>query len=154
MTLASYADFGRIRLVALAPNDLEVEHFERWEYMGRTWVGEAIGFSDVLQLTADPAVTRCVSIDLVALPLNGQKAVFDAVGLSLTHGMALESVCDSLGVKPTSSQAFVADRRSYCFHIGNCEPYRVYCTVHREFGLIHVAILRMDCAAFPEQRKK
>lgn len=137
MKLPSYEDFGALRLKAFVSRG--VRALQNWEYADERWVGEAIGFTEILRLERDPEVVRSVAVALVDLPERVQAALLGAIGLPLRRGMTLGQITRVLG-KPTGTHKFVPDRTTYEFRVGS-PRYRVSCTILAEGGLIYVTML-------------
>lgn len=136
--MISHEEFGKLRLAPFAEGH-HVDLLDDWEYMGDTWVGEAIGFTEWLRRKSDPDVLGALSLDLVDLPSRTAAAVMKRVGLPLRRGMTLESIQAVLGA-PRQTRVFVADRRTYEFKHGHPDSFSVGCTLLHEGGLVHLTI--------------
>ncbi|MEU6077038.1 hypothetical protein [Micromonospora sp. NPDC047074] len=134
----SHDAFGRLRLADF----IAAEHLEQlhgWEYLGRSWVGEASGFTEWLRLESAPEVTLSIAIDLVALPESTVQSMINALRLPLRARQSQQEITSALG-KPSGTQRFVRDRVTLIFRIGAAEPYELSCTVHEEQGLIYLTM--------------
>lgn len=117
----------------------EVVRLENWEFQGRTWVGEAVGFTEWLCLEDDPAVLRSLSLDLLSLPEDVGRAMLSRLELPLAQGMTMQELEGLLG-RPISSAHFVAARASSRFRTAGSEAFDIDCTVSDEAGLIYVVV--------------
>jgi hypothetical protein len=159
MKLISYDKFGKLRLSDFFPGKKlskdpkdpgeakrfqeQIVELDNWEFMNKLWIGEAIGFTEWLRLRDDPTVLRSISIDFSDLPGKVSKAILKRIDLALRPGMTLDEIKKLLG-KPTKSEAFVKDRKSFSFSSGDKEKYLIDCTIHDSDGLIYLVILRSD----------
>lgn len=107
--------------------------------MGRSWVGEAIGFSEWLRPNNSSDVLQSLALDLAVLPESVSSAVLSYLGLPLHRSMLIEQIAAVLG-EPVAVQSFVAGRTSYEFCWGGIESYNVSCTVLAHGGLTHVVV--------------
>ena len=115
----------------------DVVDLDGWEFMGRLWVGEAIGFSEWLRPADDPARLGSLALDLCDLPPDLSARVLDRLHLPLSRGMDLARIRGRLG-DPVGTQRFVSDRCSFKFSI---DGYSISCTVHDADGLIYVVVM-------------
>ena len=107
--------------------------------MERTWVGEAVGFSEWLRPARSPDLLQSLALDLAVLPEPTSSAVLSRLGLSLHRGMSVEQISRVLG-EPVATQSFVADRTNYEFFWQGAEAYNVSCTVRVHEGLVYVIV--------------
>ena len=138
VSMISHHDFGELRLSQFAPTS-EIRALANWQFMERTWVGEAIGFSEWLRPQSSPNLLQSLAIDLAVLPESISTAVFLRLGLPLRRGMSVEQITASLG-QPVATQEFVADRASHEFYVERSEAYNVSCTVLSDAGLTYVVV--------------
>ena len=138
VSMISHHDFGALRLSQFAPAS-EIVALASWKFMERTWVGEAIGFSEWLRPQSSPNLLQSLALDLAMLPESTSNAVFLRLGLPLRRGMSVEQIAASLG-EPVATQEFVADRASHEFHLERMEPYNVSCTILSGAGLTYVVV--------------
>lgn len=136
--MISHHDFGELRLSQFVPKS-EIVELTNWQFMERTWVGEAIGFSEWLRPQSSPNLLRSLALDLAVFPESTSKAVFSRLGLPLRRGMSIEQITASLG-EPVAMRKFVADRTSHDFYLERSEAYNISCTVLSSAGLIYVVI--------------
>jgi len=130
----SHRAFSEMRLRDFAA---DVVDLDGWQFMGRVWVGEAIGFSEWLRPDDDPARLGSLALDLRDLPPGLIERVLDRLQLPLSPGMDLAMIRGQLG-DPVGTQQFVSDRRSFDFNI---EGYAISCTVHDADGLIYIVVM-------------
>lgn len=62
-----YRGRAKLRLAQFRP-DAEVAELDNWEFMGRIWVGEAVGCSEWLRLEVTPETLRSLAIDFSEFP--------------------------------------------------------------------------------------
>lgn len=149
--LLPYAAFRELRLaqfLAAQPALREqVAQMEGgWKYLGGTWLGEGLGFTDFLRLEDMPSELGCISLDLADLPDEVSHAILGRLGLPLRPSMQSTEIEAHLG-PPERAHRFVADRESFDYTVGRVCPYRVSCTVHNTDGLIYVVVARKDVLA-------
>jgi hypothetical protein len=151
--LLAYAEFAKLRLAQFLRRDpvllSEVASRQGWEFMGGTWIGEGLGFTEFLRLERMPHELGCVSVDLASLPNAIGEAILNRLGLPLRHGMVGTEVDAQMGA-PERQHAFVADRESFDYTVGRAWPYHVGCTVHDRDGLIYLVMARKDVLALCE----
>ena len=138
VSMISHHDFGELRLSQFAPTS-EIVALANWQFMERTWVGEAIGFSEWLRPQSSPNLLQSLALDLAVLPESISTAVFSRLGLPLRRGMSIEQITASLG-EPVATQRFVADRASHEFYLEHSEAYNISCTVLSAMGLTYVVV--------------
>ena len=146
--LLPYAAFRELRLApfltaqpALREQVAQMEG--GWKYLGGTWLGEGLGFTDFLCLEDMPSELGCISLDLSSLPDEVSHAILDTVGLPLRRSMQSIAIDAHLG-SPERTHTFVADRETFDYTVGHACPYRVSCTVHDKDGLIYLVVARKD----------
>ena len=137
LALPTHADFGRLRLHHFIPRKSLVT-LGNWEYLDHEWVGEANGFTAVLQLASDQTRTRSVEVDLVSLPADISSRLLASLGLPLRRSMTMRAVSAVFG-KPTETMRFVRDRVTKVFEVGP-PRYFVQCTLKHRGGLIFVSM--------------
>jgi hypothetical protein len=158
--LVDHAAFGALRLAPFLPRlrvvppsardpgagrrfrgDVIVE-VDGWEVHGRTWVGEVLGFTEILRREDDPEVTRSVAVELTGRHARAGVAVLDAIGLPLRRGHDRRAISRLLG-RPVAVHSFVADRDTLEYDVGGRgRSYAVSCTVLKESGLTYVVVRR------------
>lgn len=140
MELISYDAFGRLRLAEFAPRGEAPAALKDWEYEDDLWVGEALGFTEILRLAEEPAVVRSVALDLGnSAPAIGAR-VLGAIGLPVSPGMMVADVVAALG-EPLRVARYAADRQTLVYRIGEGAVYDVTCTVAQDGGLVYVTVL-------------
>ena len=135
--MIEHKSFKKLRLHRFASDVVELQG---WEFMGREWIGEAIGFSEWLRPSDDPDSLGSLAIDLRDLPLEISSAMLSALGLQLRSGMTLEEVRNVLG-EPVLVETFVESRKSYEFVVGAVERYSVSCTILNDGGLCYLVVM-------------
>lgn len=138
--MISHEDFARLRLLDFVD---EVSPLDCWQFMGRKWVGEAVGFSEWLRPMDDAESLGSLALDLVDLPRDVVASVLDRLQLELEPGLTIGEIRQRLG-EPREAQSFVRDRRSYEFLVGDSDAYSVSCTVHEDEGLIYVVVMTVQ----------
>lgn len=138
--MTSYLQFGKLRLVQFLP-DAEIATLSKWQLMGETWVGEAVGFSEWLRLEREPEVLRSLSIDFDEFPPAAAEVVLRNIGLALGRRMRIEHIERTLG-KPIHEERFVSDRISFDFLVEGPPTYEVSCTVLNDGGLTYLVVMR------------
>ncbi|HUT61539.1 MAG TPA: hypothetical protein VNA25_27165 [Phycisphaerae bacterium] len=138
--MIAYDEFGRLRLAQFMPQ-AEIIELDDWQFMGRTWVGEAVGFSEWLCLKSEPSVLRSLSLDFSGLPATVAASVLKRLRLPLRARMNSEEIGAALG-RPRLVFTFAGGRRSYEYAYGTDFAYSVSCTVHETQGLIDVVVMR------------
>lgn len=131
-------EFAKLRLGQFFPTET-VRRLENWEFMGRTWIGEAIGFSEWLCPVESETELQSLAIDFEVLPRNGCERVLATLGLPLKPGMSEDSVRNVLG-EPIEVQQFVSDRKSLEFKCGTGETYTISCTLKEAGGLSYLVV--------------
>lgn len=115
----------------------DVDDLDDWEFMGRMWVGEAIGFSEWLRPDDDPAQLGSLALALRDLPPELSERVLGHLQLPLSRGMDLAQIRGQLG-DPVGTQRFVSDRRNFDFKFAG---YSISCTVHDADGLVYIVVM-------------
>ena len=134
-----HSEFHRLRLCHFTKAD-DIVELEGRRFLERTWIGEAIGFTEWLRLEDDPENLGSLALDFSELPDVLSRAVLDRLGLHLSAGMSLSQVTSVLG-EPSGSEQFVEDRVSYDFSVSGSAAYSVDCTIHEDRGLVYVVII-------------
>jgi hypothetical protein len=111
--------------------------------MNGTWWYEGIGFTWLGRLEAKPHSTAGLEICFEELSAASATRLLKAAGLPVSPGMRLAALRARLG-QPISIDQFVSDRKTYSFVVGKGSRYRIGCTIHRRYGLIHVSAIRED----------
>lgn len=137
--MISHEQFGELRLGHFLPS-AELAALSDWEFMERTWVGEALGFSEWLRLEEDPNVLRSLSVDFSDFPEAAAAAVLETLGLSLRPGMNAAELRSALG-EPAEARRFVEGRITYEFLLAGPPVYWVSCTVLDRGGLTYVVVM-------------
>jgi len=132
-----HSEFHQLRLVDFVP---DVVLLTDWQFMGRTWVGQAVGFTEWLMPEDSPDTLGSIALDLVALSPSVSETVLARLGLSMRRGMTASEVGAVLGTC-LSTKRFVEDRLSHDFEVGGGDRYSVNCTIHRDDGLIYVVVM-------------
>ena len=135
--MISHTEFARLRLADFVG---EVSLLDCWQFMGREWVGEAVGFSEWLRPVDDPEHLGSLALDFSALPGDVAARILRRLRLDLSPGMTFEEIRNCMG-EPIEEQVFASDRRSYDFKIDDADGYYVSCTVHQDDGLIYIVVM-------------
>ena len=134
--MITHHEFRRLRLRHFIEDVIDL--FD-WQFEGRAWVGEAVGFSEWLRPIEDPEALGSMALDLSAMSVDVGQEILDHIRLPLRAGMVLGAVTDLLG-DPLGCEVFVSDRRSYEFRCGAPDAYAVSCTIHDNDGLTYVVV--------------
>jgi hypothetical protein len=137
-SLISHHEFGELRLSQFA-SPSEIVTLANWRFMERTWVGEAIGFSEWLRPQSSPNLLQSLALDLAGLPESTSNAIFLRLGLPLRRGMSVEQITALLG-EPAATHKFMADRVSHEFYLEHSEAYNISCTFLSGAGLTYVVV--------------
>jgi hypothetical protein len=137
--MISNEDFSKLRLRDFFP-DLEPVPLKDWEYEGRIWVGEAIGFTEWLYPEETPTILGSIALYMPELPKAGLDNLLSRLSLPLSTGMSCEQVFGVFG-SPTKTYAFAEDRSTYEFRACNGGSYLVSCTIKNEGGLCYLTML-------------
>lgn len=140
MELIPHEVFGRLRLADFAPRPKDVVALEGWEFLERSWVGEAVGFTEWLRPVEEPDVLGALSLHLADLPVEVSRNVFDVLRLPLARGIGYDEVVSELG-KPANSHEFMSGQASYEFRCGARWPYLVDCTIRDRGGVSYVTVV-------------
>ena len=132
------AEFRGLRLSQFLPGE-EIAELAEWEFLDRIWIGEAVGFTEWLRPAEDAESLGCVSLDLVALPLERSNAILARLDLPVRRGMPLEQLEAALG-PALRQEIFIADRKTYYFAVREPDAYAVSCTVLNDVGLTYVVV--------------
>ena len=151
LLVIGYERFGHLRLRQFLPAKA-ITRLEDWEFLGRTWLGEAAGFSEWLRLADDPDVLRSLALDFNTFPARAATRVLGAVGLDLRKGMRVADLENELG-RPRKTLRFVPDRRTYEFLTAGRERFVISCTVLEKDGLTYLGIM-VPRKRFPVGRKR
>ena len=132
-------DFQKLRLRDFVTDDDEVVDLANWEFLDRTWVGEAIRFSEWLRPEDDPERLVTLALELNHLRPDVVDAVLDRIGLDVRRGDTAPALSTKLG-PPVDTQAFVPDRTTYIHVVGDRQQYEVSCTVLHDGGPTYVVV--------------
>ncbi len=102
--MISHAHFAKLRLAQFWPAG-EIVELDKWEFMDRIWLGEAVGFSEWLRLEDDPETLRSLAIALNEFPAHAAAEVLRTIDLPVRAGMNFEELREALG-EPVSEQAW------------------------------------------------
>ncbi|WP_088329859.1 hypothetical protein [Lacimicrobium sp. SS2-24] len=140
--MISHRDFARLRLSHfLAPES--VEEFDSWQFMGREWLGEAVGATEFLRSKVSPSDTRLISLDLLNLPPHKTTQILQCLDIPLRAGMSEAEVIALLG-KPAKVHNFLPDRKALDYQWFQPDPYQVTLTLFKEQGLGKLLLLAED----------
>ena len=142
--MLSHEEFHKLRLCQFV-DPAEVTGLSDWEFMGRDWVGEALGFTEWLRPKSAPEQLGSVALDLDALPADVAEACLSRLGLPLRRHMTLPDLVALYG-EPVRVARFVDDRATYEFRIGDPDLYRLSCTVLADGGLHYLVLAVADGA--------
>lgn len=136
--MLSHDEFARLRLSQFA-DPSEVVQLENWEFLGREWIGEAIGFSEWLRPVDAPETLGSLALDLSTLPRQVTGACLADIGLPVARGMGLAQLTPILG-EPCETHRHAEDRVSFEFRTGDIDAYAVSCTILAEGGLTYLVV--------------
>lgn len=134
----THAEFGALRLSNFLSAD-QIAPLDEWEFMERTWVGEAAGFSQWLRLAEEPDELRSLALDFTSFPPAASDLVLERLGTALRPGMNLEQLRDVLG-EPASEIRFVAGRVTWEYAVTEPAAYTLSCTVRDDVGLSYLVV--------------
>ena len=137
--MISHERFGKLRLAQFVPK-AELSALSDWRFMDRTWLGEALGFSEWLRLQSDPDVLRSLSIDFSEFPTAAADSVLEALELPIRPGMSAAELRAVLG-SPVGELRFVSDRVTYEFEHAGPPQFNVSCTVLHRGGLSYLVVM-------------
>ena len=137
--MISHERFGELRLARFLPG-VDLADLSDWQFMGRTWLREALGFSEWLRLESDPEVLRSLALDFSDFPESAAASVLKTLELPARPGMQLAELRTVLG-DPIEKQHFVPDRVSYEFAVEGPPTYGVSCTPLRQGGLSYLVVM-------------
>lgn len=140
--MLEHTDFYTLRLSQFAAAD-DIVSLSDWEYLGRLWIGEAIGFNEWLQLEADPDRTRAVALELGRLPAGVEAAILARLRLPIRAGMSDDEVRRQFG-EPAMIERFVQDRHTLCYELSEPAPYALTFTIHHTAGLTYITLVAHD----------
>lgn len=136
--MISHVEFRALRLARFV--DAPPTPLEDWEFLGRTWIGEAMGFSEWLRPTDDPENLGALSLDFASFPADRWGPVLHRLGLPLRPSMIFEEVSGHLGA-PSKVESFVRDRRTYSFEVGVADRFEDSCTILANGGLSYLTVV-------------
>src|SRR6185436_3789186 len=94
--LVPYPGFAGLRLRPLLAKEpalqQELRALQDWEFMGSTWIGEALGFTEFLIHPSCPGELGSVALELGALPPQVAAAALEALQLPLQAGMSTQEI--------------------------------------------------------------
>ena len=137
--MISHARFGKLRLAEFRP-DTEIAELDNWEFMDRTWVGEAVGFSEWLRPEHKPETLRSLAIDFSEFPRPAAAEVLQTIDLPVRRGMKFSELRKLLG-EPVDEDRFAEDRITYEFVFRGPPKYNVSCTVLNKGGLMYLVVM-------------
>ncbi len=127
--------FAGLRMSQFVAGDIVA--LEGWEFEEKTWVGEAIEFSEWLRPNDDRDRLGALSLDLATFPATD--AVLKVLQLPLKRGQSMSDVQGILGI-PMSTTDWAPDRVSADFKYPDSDPYWISCTFTDSDGLIYLTI--------------
>jgi hypothetical protein len=134
----THREFAGLRLAEFAPRK-HIRALANWEFLGRLWIGEAIGFSEWLRSYERPAVLESLALDMAELPEALVERVLARIGLPVRKGLTRRELVTLLG-EPYETHVFADDRKTFEFRYGESDPYLVSCTVLNEGGLTYLVV--------------
>jgi hypothetical protein len=132
----SHEAFSRLRLRSFVG---DVTDLVNWQFMGKSWVGEAVGFTEWLCPEEDPGQLGSVSLDLTDLPAHAVASILERLEVPVRPGMSLDEVTQVLGAH-VGQQELVPGRCSYDFAVDAPSAYHISCTIHEDDGLIYLVV--------------
>jgi len=138
--MISHERFGELRLAHFLPH-VELAELSSWLFMNRTWLGEALGFSEWLRLETEPEVLRSLALDFSDFPESAASSVLKTLELPVRPGMQAADLRSILG-DPVEEQRYVADRISYEYIVEGPPKFSVSCTVLERGGLTYLVVMR------------
>lgn len=139
MDIINYSDFNNLRLEDFVSNEQNIQSFEDFEFMGGSWSGQSIGFTEWLQLDGDEN-TKSISLDLNNLSDKSITKILSILKLSVAKGMSADSAIAIFG-QPKNIEKFISDRVTFEYIIGSTEKYYLSLTIHHHSGLIYVVLM-------------
>ncbi|HET9396399.1 MAG TPA: hypothetical protein VFO36_10110 [Nitrospiraceae bacterium] len=136
--MLTHDEFGELRLADFAPRE-RIRALADWEFLGRMWVGEAIGFSEWLRPHDRQNVLESLALDMEDLSEQVVDQVLSRLRLPLRRGMTRSELVRLLG-RPVETHVFADDRKTFEFRHGEPDRYLVSCTVLNDGGLTYVAV--------------
>jgi len=143
--VTGYQQLAPLRLRSFLPTDRAIDERGGFEWMNGFWLYEGIGFTWFGRLETSPDATAGLELYFEELPRDSLEQILRALALPLVPGMTARELEQVLG-PIHQTHAFVADRKTYSFRVGDPDAYEVGCTVHNERGLIHLSVIRHDVA--------
>ena len=136
--MLTHREFEKLRLSQFVDAS-EIAQLEDWEFLGREWVGEAIGFTEWLRLQSSPHLLGSIALDLEALPTKVTEACLSRIGLPLRRHMTFAQLVSLFG-GPLRTLHFVEDRATHEFRVGAPDAYDLSCTVLADGGLSYLVV--------------
>lgn len=136
--MISLTQFSTLRLKGFVD---DVVALSDWEFLGRVWIGEAVGFTEWLRAVEAPEALASVALALTALPVEVSTRMFARFELPLRAGMTLPEIASALEMAPMREQRFVKDRATFDFRVVGEDAFTLSCTVLEVGGLSHVLIV-------------
>jgi hypothetical protein len=136
--MLSHSEFQKLRLSQFIDAS-EITELVDWEFLGRQWVGEAIGFTEWLRPQSSPDLLGSIALELEELPARVAEACLHRIGLPVRRHMTLSQLVDLFG-EPLRSLSFVEDRVTHEFRVDTPDQYVLSCTLVAGVGLNHVVI--------------
>ena len=143
MEIISHKEFEKFRLKNFVNRPKEIVKLSDWEFMGDTWKGEAIGFTECLSLKREARKTKSLSLNFSDLSQEELSKIFQYLKLPISNGMTLNEIEDILG-KPINIEIFVDDRKTYEFIIGSSDEYYLSCTILNNGGLTYLVLMNHE----------
>jgi hypothetical protein len=134
----THQEFGRLRLAEFAPKK-QIRTLADWEFLGRLWIGEAIGFSEWLRPHERPTMLESLALDVAELPQEVVDRVLARLGLPLRKGLTRRELVKLLG-EPYEAHVFADDRKTFEFRSEETDPYLISCTVLNDGGLTYLVV--------------
>jgi len=139
MSLLTHDEFGRLRLADFAARR-RIRALADWEFRGRLWIGEAIGFSEWLRPQDRQNVLESLALDMSDLPEKVVTQVLAKIGLPIRKSMTRTELVRIFG-QPVETQVFTDDRKTFEFRYGEPNGYLVSCTVLNDGGLTYLVVI-------------
>lgn len=137
--MIAHSQFANLRLHQfLAPES--VEEFDSWLFMGREWLGEAVGATEFLRSKSTPDNTRLISLDLLNLPPQKAAMILSSLDMPVRAGMSEQEIVSLFG-EPVKVHNFLPDRKALDFQLFQPDPYQLTLTLFKQQGLGKVLIL-------------
>ncbi len=128
--------FSDMRMSHYVPQT-DIKSLKNWEFLGREWIGEAVGFSEWLYSPDAPSMLEIMGIDISAFPgveslLLKLEIVFPALN-KVGVGILLGS--------PSASKVWPSGRQTLLYWHPDREPYAIECAFDGE-DLVFITIIK------------